>query len=204
MRKRNCHHTFNIWWLRRNNLSSAPVLTFQNILTPFSVISSLNYVQSAPGGNNLPVLQGQTSNPILFRIYNNFALAAGIATAINIYLTVYDGVGVGSHTCAFLPVSQSWIHAQEYGYGENSVTSPDGLTTYLGTDTAIGGSGPCGSNQYAPEKGSDGSANAQIRAYSSGNGQGFIEFQTKAVLPTTGVLNTSYNFSISLYYEWIA
>lgn len=183
-------------------MASQPVLTIRDVLTPFGAISSLNYVQSAPGGNNLPILQGQNSNPVLFRIYNNFALSAGIATALNVHLTVYDGSGAGSHTCAFLPVSQAWIHVQEQGYGENSVTSPDRKTYYLGSDTAIGGSAPCGSSLYTPEKGSDGSATPQIRAYSSGNGMGYIEFQSTANLPISGVLNASYTFSVSMSYEW--
>ncbi len=184
-------------------MASQPVLTFRNVTTPFSTISTLNYVQSAAGGNNLPVLQGQNSDPILFRIYNNFALSAGIASAINISITTYDGALVGSHTCALLAVSQSWIHIQEYGYGENSVTSNDYFTYYLGSDTAIGGSGPCGSDTYVPEAGSDGSSSAYIRAYSNTNGMGYIEFQTYAALPVSGVQNTTYNFAVSCYYEWV-
>src|SRR5579872_7240488 len=178
-------------------MASQPVLTIQNVSSPFSSIPTLSYVQSAAGGNNLPVLQGQTSNPILFRLYNNFALAAGIASAQDIHITVYDGSLAGSHTCAFLPVSQSWVHIQEYGYGENSVTNPDQFTMYVGNDTAIGGNAPCGGNIYTPEYGSDGTTSPRIRAWSNTNGVGYIEFQTLAKLPTTGVINTSYTFSIS-------
>lgn len=185
-------------------MASQPIITFQNVTTPFSTISQLNYVQSAAGGNNLPVLQGQNSNKILFRIYNNFALATGIANAINVFLTTFDGSGVGSHTCMVSCVSQSWTHIQEYGYGENSVTSPDRLTAYLGADTAIGGNSPCGSDIYLPEYGSDGNNPSQIRAYSSGNGTGFIEFSTYESVPNTGILNTTYNFSISMFYEWFS
>lgn len=184
-------------------MSTAPVLTLRNVTTPFSTISTISYVQSATGGNNLPVLQGQTSDTTLFRIYNNFALTAGIASAINIYLTVYDGATAGSHTCAVLPVSQSWIHILEHGFGENSVTSNDFLTNYYGTETSIGGNGPCGSDKYVPEYGSDGTTNARIRAYSNTNGMGYIEFQSRVAVPnTSSVQNASYNFAISLSYEW--
>lgn len=124
--------------------------------------------------------------------------------AQDIHITVFDGSGVGSHTCAFLPVSQSWVHLQEYGYGENSITSPDFFTYYLGTETPIGGNAPCGVNVYTPEYGSDGTTSPRIRAYSNQNGAGFIEFQTVAKLPTVGVLNTSYTFSISVSYEWFS
>lgn len=185
-------------------MASQPVLTFRNVTTPFSTISTLNYVQSAAGGNNLPVLQGQTSDPYLFRIYNNFALTAGIASAQDIHITIYDGSGAGSHTCAFLPVSQSWIHIQEYGFGENSVTSNDYFTSYLGIETAIGGNAPCGANIYTPEYGSDGTTNPNIRAYSNTNGMGYIEFQSTAVLPVSGVSNTTYTFSLSVSYEWFS
>ncbi len=185
-------------------MASQPVITFRNVTTPFSTISQLNYVQSAAGGNNLPVLQGQTSNKLLFRIYNNFALSAGIASAINVFLTAYDGVGVGSHTCALLCVSQAWTHIQEYGYGENSVTSPDRMTAFLGNDTAIGGNTPCGTDIYTPEYGSDGTTTAQIRAYSNQNGVGFIEFQSYENVPITGIQNTTYNFAISMSYEWFS
>ena len=187
-------------------MSTQPVLTLRDIKSPFNVIS-INYVQSAAGGNNLPVLQGQVSDPVLFRIYNNFALAAGIASAVNVTLTIFDGAGAGSHTCALLPVSQSWVHIQEYGYGENSVPSPDLFTAYLGTDTAIGGNNPCGSDIYIPEVGSNGGTpfEHKIRAWNNGNGVGFIEFQSYAQVPNqSGIQNQTYNFAISIMYEWFA
>lgn len=186
-------------------MSTQPVLTLRDIVTPFNTVS-LNYVQSAAGGNNLPVLQGQNSNPILFRVYNNFALSAGIASAVNVSITTYDGSGSGSHTCALLPVSQSWVRIQEYGYGENSVASPDQFTSYLGSDTAIGGNTPCGTNTYTPEIGSDGSTTQnQIRAFSTGSGTGYIEFSTYAQIPDSSIVqNQLYNFAISVNYEWFA
>lgn len=184
-------------------MSTAPVLTIRDITTPFNTVQ-LNYVQSAAGGNNIPVLQGQTSNPILFRLYNNFALTAGIASAINISITTYDGSGVGSHTCNLLPVSQSFVRIHEYGYGENSTTTPDNLTVFVGSDTAIGGNNPCGGNTYSPEYGSDGSIASQIRAYSNTNGMGYIEFSTSAQIPVeSAIQNQTYNFAVDISYEWI-
>jgi hypothetical protein len=161
------------------------------------------YKQVTPGGSSVPVIAGENTVAIRFRIYNNFGLAAGIAPAENIALTVYDGAGSGSHTCAVLPVSQSWVHAQMYGFGENSVTSPDAFTYFLGENTAIGGSAPCGGNSYIPEEGSDGvSGSAKIRAYSNGNGMGYIEFSTYVSAPDAGVASAEYGFAFSLSYEW--
>lgn len=149
------------------------------------------------------MLEGETSNAVLFRIYNNFALATGIASAANVTITVYDGVGSNSQTCAVLPVSLSWIAVQMHGYGENSVTSPDRLTYYLGSNTMIGGNSPCGSNYYMPEFGSNGVASpATIRAYSNGNGMGFIEFSSTVAIPSSGITNTAYTFGVSCAFEW--
>lgn len=183
-------------------MSSAPDITFRSAVAPFNILSGLPYVQTAPSGAVLPVLQGEFSDKMLFRIYNNFALNSGVASATNIKVTVYDGAGAGSHTCAILPVSHSWVCMVEYGYGENSVTSPDRFTSFVGSDLAIGGSSPCGSNYYVPEFGSDGSSIPQIRAFSSGNGMGYIEFQTYIRAENSGVPNQDYNFAVSMSYDW--
>ena len=178
-----------------------PILDIRQAVTPFSTIN-ISYVQSCAGGNNLPVLQGQNSDPVLFRIYNNFAMSAGISSAFNVSITIYDGIGVGSHTCALLPVSQSWFHVYEMGYGENSTTA-DFKTDYLGLDTAVGGFNPCGGDTYMPEVGSDGSTSySKIRAGSDTNGVGFIEFGSYVSVPDTGVQMATYNFAISVVYEW--
>lgn len=181
-------------------MASAPDLTFRDSVTPYGVVSALSYVQSKAGGTNLPVLQGETSNQILFRIYNNFALNSGIAIAYNLAITCYDGSGAASHTAATLPVSQSWIHVLENGYGENS-TTPGVFTSFVGADTPIGGA-PAGVNKYYPEKGSDGvTGQSRIRAGSNTNGVGFIEIDTYASVPIAAPNNT-YTFAISVSYEW--
>lgn len=182
-------------------MATAPQLTFQDTLG--NVLSSISYIQTSPTGDTLPVNQGYNSNANLFRIYNNYALTAGIASALNVTLTTYDGIGAGSKTCMVTPVSQSWVHMQMYGYGENSTASTVPFTYYLGADTPIGGNTPCGTNIYSPERGSDGVIGSdQIRAYSTGNGLGYIEFSTYTSLPYSGVVNASYVFAIVCQYDW--
>lgn len=187
-------------------MASQPDITFRDATSPYSLLSSLSYIQTAPSGDVLPVLSGQNSDRLFFRIYNNFALASGVASAVNVRLTVYDGIGSGSHTCSVLPVSQSWFRIQEYGYGENSVTSPDYFTAYLGSDTAIGGNNPCGGDTYTPEVGSDSlTFEPKIRAYSNGNGMGYIEFSSYVSVPNSSIVqNQTYTFAVSISYEWFS
>jgi hypothetical protein len=178
---------------------NAPVLTINNNISPFPALSVLNYIQSKIGSGALPVLQGEESNPVLFRIYNNFALAAGIADALNIAMTVYDGSGAGSHTANSLPASQSWLTVMEHGFGQNSQITPDLYTRYDGIETAIGGA-----NTYKPQKGSDGVyGSPNIHAGVSNAGAGYIEYKSicKPEPSTPGGL---YNFSISLIYEYVS
>lgn len=175
---------------------TSPLITFHSSISPYSTISALSYVQSMLGGNNLPVLQGEVSNTVIFRVYNNFALAAAIASAVNIRITVYDGASVASHLATKSVVNQEWIRVYENGYGENS--SPPGLyTRYLGQDTAVGGT----ANEYVPEFGSDGTTNPRIRAGSNMNGTGFIEIASYAELPdSVGTLTNT--FAVSVLYDW--
>lgn len=181
-------------------MASAPVITFRDPLG--NLLSSISYIQNSPAGSVLPIAANNGSVAVLFRTYNNYALASSIASAFNISLTVYDGVGANSKTCTLLPVSQSWVRIQMYGYGENSVDSPDFFTKYLGSETAIGGNGPCGSNIYIPERSSDGvDALNEIRAYSNGNGMGYLEFSTSVSTPTS-IPSQTYTFGLSVFYEW--
>ena len=180
---------------------TSPIVDIRD--TSGNLISSLSYIQSAPDGYALPVDSGETSNPVYFRIYNNYALASGIANAYDVRVTTYDGVGPASRTCAVTPVSQSWVQVQMYGYGENSVDTPDRFTYFLGNLTAIGGNNPCGGNYYSPEAGSNGVASpATIRAYSTNAGMGFIEIMSNGQVPTSGVTNTAYLFAVSVSFEW--
>ena len=175
-------------------MTNAPILTFRD--GNGNPLSSLSFAQSTLGSNFLPVLQGENSLPIKVRVYNNYQLASLIESAINISVTIYDGAGAGSHTAAQSVAAQCWIRAYESGFGENS--SPPGLyTAWAGADTAIGGA-----NTYTPEVGSDGTASDQIRAGSTMNGVGFIEFELYAQVPS-GAGMANYNFAFSVSYEYI-
>ncbi len=178
---------------------NAPDLTYHSKSSPFLSLSQLTYAQSKMGGQNIPVLQGEESNPQYFRMYNNFALNSGIASAVNIRISVYDSGSTASHTFATQPASQMWLHILENGFGENSVINPDRYTQYKGTDTPVGGN-----SVYYPEKGSDGDyGNPQIRAGTNYNGAGYIEFKTLVSIPDTTV-GAYYPFVISAIYEWSA
>lgn len=179
-------------------MATQPLITIRQYTTPFPVLSSLTYVQTTPGGSSLPVLQGTDSDPLYLRFYNNYGLAASIATAINCFVTTYDGVGTGSHTASIPVVSQTWIHILENGYGEGS-TTPGAYTVYAGSDTAVGGL-----RQYVFDKGSDGSAGiSQIRAYSTQGGCGFVELKSYARVPANAA-NVTSTFAVSLGYEWVS
>lgn len=178
-------------------MASAPIITFRDPTTPANVVSSLTFVQSTLGTDNLPILHGEQSVPVKVRVYNNYGLNTGIATAINVNVTVYDGAGASSRTATKSVSAQQWIRVYESGFGENSSVS--GLyTAWSGSDTAIGGS-----NVYSPELGSDGLFTDQIRAGSNQNGVGFIEFQLYAQVPDIAG-SASYTFAFSVNYEWIA
>lgn len=159
--------------------------------------SSLSFIQSKLGSGALPVLQGEESNPILFRIYNNFAANSGISDALNVAVTTYDGASTGSHTAFKPPVSQSWVHILENGFGENSTPIADLYTRYKGIDTPVGGAG----NLYRAQKGSDGAyGQSRIRA-SGGAGVGYIEYKTYAT-PKEDAVGAIYSFVIAVSYEW--
>lgn len=178
-------------------MASAPDITFRNYTTPYSVTALIIYSQTSPGGSGLPVLQGTDSDPLYFRIYNNFALNSDIASAVNFFVTTYDGMGVMSHTAAKAVVSQHWIHALENGYGEGSVT-PGVYTVFAGSDTMIGGA-----FQYILDKGSDGGSSSIIRAGSNGSGCGFAEIKSYARVPADAQNGTT-TFAISAGYEWVS
>jgi hypothetical protein len=179
-------------------MASAPIIEVRSKDSPYAVITSLSYAQSALGGNNLPVLGGENSNLVYFRIYNNYVGSAGIAELDNVYITVFDDADPNSHTAAKSPVSQSWVRVYETGFGENS-TAPGIYTAWIGEDTAVGRSGV---DQYIPEYGSDGSTNPRIRAGSDNNGCGFIEFASYLEVPD-GAGFMTYSFAVSFVYDWI-
>jgi hypothetical protein len=138
-------------------MSTPPSITIRQTASPYGIISSLNYFQSKIGSGALPVLQGEQSNPVFFRIYNNFALAAGLADAINVNITVFDGLGSGSQTASTPPASQCWLHVMEDGFGQGISLTPDLLTKFAGQDTPVGGV-----NTYYPEIGGSGVASPSM------------------------------------------
>lgn len=171
-----------------------PDLSFRSPLTPASILGSVAYAFSTLGSNFLPVLNGKNSMTNTFRIYNNYAKNAGIANAMNVNITTFDGIGV--HTASTTPISQSWIRVQQTGYGENS-TPPGLYTAFAGSDTAVGGT----SNLYLAQVGSDGNYDMALRAGSGNAGVGFMEFSTYAQIPLSASMAT-WNFALDMLYEW--
>ncbi len=179
-------------------MSNPPVITLRSASAPYSILSSMSYVQSTLGGNNLPVLGSEVSQLVSFRFYNNWNGAGSITTADNVAITLYDAADPNSHTGTKSVVAESWIRVYETGYGENA-TSPGLYTQYSGQDTAIG---KAGTDKYNPEIGSDGVASPHVRAGTDTNGVGFIEFASYAELPES-VGFATYNFSVSMVYDYI-
>lgn len=178
-------------------MANAPVITFQSNITPFPTMSSIVYIQSKLGSGALPVLQGEQSNPVLFRVYNNFASAALISDALNVALTTYDGATSLSHTALTLPVSQAWLHVLENGFGQNSTPISDLYTRYTGLDTPVGGA----TNLYYAQKGSDGSYGISRILSVGGLGVGYIEYKSY-LQPSLNASGGIYSFVISCSYEW--
>lgn len=176
---------------------NAPILTLQSKSTPYQTIDTLSYIQTNNLSGTLPIAADENSDKLYFRIYNNWALAANIATAYNLYVTTFDGASAVSHTTAKLIISSCWVHFQEIGFGEGSQT-PGGVSYFLGDDIPTGGS----SNVMTPVMGSNGAyGSAQIRAGSTGSGLGFIEFTSYVSTPQS-VPDQTFNFATTLTYDW--
>jgi hypothetical protein len=174
-----------------------PVITFRQNVSPYSVVSNpFVYSETIAKQSSLPVLMGDDSDVFFFRVYNNYALASNIATALNFIITTYDAGNV--FTASTLAVSHQWVHVMQNGYGENS-TPPGLYSIYQDVDTAVGGA----NSVYSPPVGSNGSTNSYIRAGSGGAGVGFIEVKTKVSIPLTDNAGMStYNFGIVTQYDW--
>ncbi len=178
-------------------MANQPIITFRDPANPANVLTSIAFVQSTLGTDFLPVTQGENSIPVKVRVYNNYGLAMGIADAFNVNVTMYDGVGVGSHTATQSVTANCWIRVYETGFGESAGT-PGLYTAWVGLDTAIGGG-----NAYYPEVGSEGLYSDQIRAGNNENGVGFIEFALYAQVPA-GAGSYTYYPAFSVFYEWVA
>lgn len=177
-------------------MANAPDLTFRNNTAPYAAVSSLSYIQTKESDTTLPVKEGENSDPLTFRIYNNYALNSSIANALNVKITTYDGAGSGSHTASKLPISQMWIHIFEVGFGESGST-PAVFTAFNGTDTAVGGS----VYTYQPERGTDGTQSPNIRSGGNGNGAGFLEIKSYASVPQAAT-SATYNFVVGVDFMW--
>jgi len=166
-----------------------PYITFRDDSNPSVELTSITYPQTKDGVV-LPVLQGELSDIIRFRIYNNWSLVVGAVAVFNCKLTTYDDeIHLTENTP---PVSGKWIRVQELGYGEGTA-QPGNLTNYAGTDIPVGG----GSQVLIPERGSNGSGSPIIRASSSL--LGFLRFQTYAELPPAVA---AANYAVALVFEY--
>lgn len=176
---------------------NAPIITFRAAVSPYNSYSqSLVYSETVLRQASLPVLSGDLSDVVTLRVYNNFATppASSIAAAYNFQVTTYDSAVV--LTASTTPVSNMWVYFQENAYGEQS-SIPGLETLYQGQAVAVGGTG----NTMSPEVGSDGSLSPQIRAGSTSNGVGFIEFKTYASVPLAQSTNL-WNFAIGVIFNW--
>lgn len=178
-------------------MANAPVVQYRSASAPYPTIPAISYAQSAAGGGALPVLGGENSSLVYFRIYNNYGLQASTASMDNVYITVFDDADPNSHTAMKSPVSQSWVRIYETGFGE-SKGAPGLYTQYNDDSTAIGRSGV---DRYVPFYGSDGSTTPHIRAGTDGNGVGFIEFATYLQVPD-GAGFATYTMAVSIIYDW--
>lgn len=174
---------------------SSPVITFRNVSSPWAVLTGLSYDQLTPAGDILPVLQQNLSEPVFFRIYNNFLLVPNIADAMNVSITSFDGVGV--HTASMPVASQAWVHVLEYGFGQGA-SAPGLYTETADQDHTIGGV----PRAYNFPWGSDGLTPATIRAGTTGRGCGFIEAETYIRVPSnaSGGLQS---FALSASFDWV-
>jgi hypothetical protein len=174
-----------------------PDISYRQYISPYGTTTPITFQQTAPALDALPVLRGNDSDNSYFRIYNNYALNSGVADALNVVLTTYDGVGV--HTASMPVASQGWVHVLENGYGENSST-PGLYTVFSGSETVIGGAG----RTYSFDVSSGGSAGkSRIRAWTSGAGCGFVEIKSFARVPSGAVAGSS-PFAFSITYDWFS
>ncbi len=130
----------------------------------------------------------------MFRVYNNFALASSIASALNTNISVYDQSG--ATTASTAAASQLWAHMWEDLYGESTSGVTYNYTSYPGNDTPVGGT-----NSYTIEAGTDGSSSAIIRAGTNNNGYGFVEISSR-LTPPSGVIPQAYQFYVVATYQW--
>lgn len=174
-----------------------PDLTFNLCVAPYLPVTSLKFHQTNRDGKVYPVKEGELSDEIAFRIYNNLALNSNVSTASNLRITTYDGMGISSMTAGQSVTSQKWLRVYEQLYGESTPSGLYKFTTYIDTDTAIGGS----TSRYTPKYGSNKLPNG-IRAGDDTNGYGFIELNSYLEVPS-GTGMGDYNFVLTIEYDYV-
>ncbi len=178
----------------------APQITFNSGSSPYDQIGTINYIKTIEKtGVILPVKEGEQSDDILFRVYNNWALTANIANALNVSIGVYDNQNLDASSIA---ITQNWVSVYESGYGENSI-QPGIYTFYPGQSGIINPLAIGASNEYTILKGSDGSSAAVINAGTNNNGLGFAEITSYVSVPSNANFQTI-NFAIVLSYEFVS
>lgn len=96
---------------------ATPVVEWRANVSPFSTLSSLTFTGTGAGGA-IPL--GTTSNVQTVRIYNNFAAAASIADALNVFVSSYDDE-LHQGLATTIPVTQTYMQIQVADY--NGVTT---------------------------------------------------------------------------------
>lgn len=152
-----------------------PVIEFRADAGPNGVLAS---IPLSGNGANGAIVAGQSSGITIIRIYNNFAVAAGIHDATNCVLASYDDASnQGSQLTA--PVQQQWLNV--------SVTTYNGVTT--------GGDG----TTFFPIGGNTKHAVPVNGGVLPGAAANYIQVQLKAVIPALAALT---NISQGLWLEY--
>ena len=171
-----------------------PVITFRTATFPYGLLPSpFIYSETIANQSGLPILAGDNSDSMKFRIYNNFGLQANTSTAYNLTVTTYDS---SSHSSTIPLVTQEWVSLQENGYGLNS-TVANVFTLYQDTATFVGGV----NNQKTFAVGADGGMSSNIPAGLGRVGCGFIEVNTFAWVPL-GQSTQVYSAVLTATFDW--
>ena len=88
-----------------------PILTFRETEDPWDEISLFQYKQRKDDLEDLPVLKGEDSDKISFRLYNNFDQAPDVATAMN--------VEISTEPTGTPLVDDRWFYIRQTGFGES-------------------------------------------------------------------------------------
>ena len=173
-----------------------PDITIRSTKNPYVILSSLPFVQTKDM-LAFPVNQGENSDYVDFRVYNNYAVNTGIANATSVRITSYDSFVLPLSTIT-LPVTQRWLRIFQTGYGEGAAAPGSLYDIDYTLDTPFGSG-----SYYYPEHASDlGDVTATIRAGSDNNGCGFMQFRCYLSLPDIVPLTVVYNPIIVVSFSW--